>query len=166
MKITFVMQLHDVSHSPPHSYWNISTILWRREAGNLTWYPSYMHHTYSLFGLCSPFGISNIENSNFTRSRFCASCMPYMKYLRMESRAEAKWEKQLNRLVEDAVNKSIELLLCSPANYFRHVRKWIIWRINVTRWFLLRQYFLIAFGAANVNAIVLTCEWMWRMHRH
>lgn len=52
-------------------------------------------HTYSLFGLCSPFGISNIENSNFTRSRFCASCMPYMKYLmggwsRAEDRREEK----------------------------------------------------------------------------
>lgn len=89
-------------------------------------------NTYSPFGLCSPFGISNIEKSSFTRSRFCASCMPYMKYLEktksIKSWKPSNWRTFLTckllsvrREMDNLANKRNPLTL-SSIEFFDRIR--------------------------------------------
>lgn len=57
--------------------------------------------TYSGFGF-SPFGIEKFWNSNRTRSKFCESCIPYIKYLKNNK------QRMLKLLSDMDKNKMIE----------------------------------------------------------
>lgn len=60
--------------------------------------------TYSGFGF-SPFGIEKFWNSNRTLSKFCESCIPYIKYLEPRQKTILDLKKKLqNTYIFDEKN--------------------------------------------------------------